>query len=211
MKKERDELQRQKEELQRQREALQKQIDYYQISGGNRLSQSDQNNRSPSLSPHHTPHGSDPDLLSAAEEPKSQAQIGHRRSQSAEFVDNPEFLLDPRYSTSLTEPLNLKVTRAQQFDQLSQEKANLADSPDALGKSDNVSTSNMSLKRQNNNNNLQQTPSRPSSASLPPVKKQGSVSSNKQTKNILPLNLAESAKKAVAKTGQKKNSDVFYF
>ena len=179
------------------------------MTGNNRLSNSDHNNRSPSLSPHHTPHGSDPDLLASTDEPTLPAPSGHRRSQSAELVDNPALLLDPRYSASLTEPLNLREARAHQFDQSSQEKTTLTDATDGISKSDKI-TASSSFRKQDNNNSLHQSPSRPASMSSLSAKKQSSASA-KQTRNILPLNLAEAGKKASGKGTQRKSSDVFYF
>lgn len=231
-----NDLKKEREELQRQKEALQKQVDFYNVRRGANQSAGV---RSPSLSPHSTPLGSNSDLVDSSNSPPSadnrnSVEVIHRRSHSAELVemDNPPpatMFVDPKYSASLTEPLNLKEARAQQLgrlstspDRLPQSRISLTGSGTNLSKSDR-SGSQGSLKKLSSNNNtvLQQIPSKlVSSTSVPPTT--GSSSGGKQSKqankSVLPMNLAESTSKRSSKdqssaktAGTNKKGDVIYF
>ena len=195
--------------------------------------------RSPSLSPHTTPLGSNSDLVdstsSAASESRSSVEVIHRRSHSAELVDmeNPPtataMFVDPKYSASLTEPLNLKEARAQQLGRVStspdrlQTRMSLTGSGTNLSKTDRSSSQGSLRKLNSNNNTVQQIPSKlVSSTSVPGNSSStGSLKQNKQSSNksVLPLNLAESSKKvskeqssSSAKTpNTNKKGDVIYF
>lgn len=197
-------MKREREELQRQKEALQKQIDFYKANSGVSPVTSESINRSPSLSPHTTPHGSTANLDSTARDNNHNNNISHRRSQSAELIDNPELLLDTRYSGSLTEPLNMREVRAQQLALEEQNRRSLSGSTSNISQLEKSSGIPVKSKS-NNNNSVQQIPSKLVSKSSSP--------STKQPKNLLPLNLAESKKVSSkdVKTPQKKNSDEFYF
>lgn len=167
---------------------------------------SDSNTRSPSLSPTSTPKGSSNDLAKSLETNPAltSPSISHRRSQSAELVDNPDLLLDPRFSASLTEPLNMKEARAQQMAL----EANT--SPLIKNERSSSQGSMSSLKKQNNNNTVQQIPSKlaVSSTSVSPPK-------GNKPKNVLPLNLAEtkklSSKDGGSKSASQKKDNIFYF
>jgi len=201
--------------LQRQREALQKQIDFYQVKGCSGVEPAV---NSPSLSPNGTPYSSTNDLhsssLTSTESSKNNdVEISHRRSHSAELVDcvdfAPQMFVDPRYSASLTEPLNLKEARAQQFgySSLSPERQIRTNSSNTLTKTDHTSSLG-SLKRNSNNNTVQQTASKLVTSS-------SSKTATKHTKSMFPLNLAESSKKlnkdqTQKASSQNKKGDVIY-
>lgn len=192
---------------------------------------------SPSLSPHLTPHGSNSDLHSISTHSSDSTnsttapsiataanpgvEISHRRSHSAELIelDNPQLFIDPKYSASLTEPLNLKEMRAQQFGDAnsSPERPGRTGSAGNLSKVDKTSSQGSLKKMSSNNNTVQQIPSKLAMTSGSTSKT--STGSSRQSKSMLPLALAESSKKISsnkengAKTlGQKdKKGDVIYF
>lgn len=185
--------------MQRQKEALQKQVDFYQVKC---LPTHEQAMHSPSLSPHMTPHGSTSDLLDNATAPSditstTNLEISHRRSHSAELIDfdnshMPSQFVDPRYSASLTEPLNMKEVRARQFGENT--------SPERFARigSADRSSSQGSLKRISNNNTVQQNSVHSKlgpSVSSTSVSGKGSSSGSSNRQSVLPMNLAESSKK----------------
>lgn len=220
-------MRREKEELRRRSEALQKQMDYYHVASGGSVDRGDRSSQSPASTSHgNTPHNSSDDLAREAESNSSDTgstpSISHRRTQSAELVDNMNLLLDSRNSASLTEPLNMKEARAQHLAYESQQ-AGTTSSTGNLQKSDRANSSS-SLRKQNNNNTVQQIPSKlvTSSNSMSSLNKSNiPSSSSRSSRNVLPLNLAESSRKvsSSSKDGSggsktsvtKKNGDVFYF
>ena len=178
---------------------------------------SEQTTSSPSPSPHLSPQGSSTELNSngSASSKSNDPDSGHKRSHSAELIDNAQMFMDSRYCASLTEPLNMKEVRAQHFPNstTSPDRQNRTSSAGNLSKLEKTS-SHGSLKKTSNNNTVQQIPSKL-------VTSTGSskiAASNRQSKSMLPLNLAESTKKSTknnkegAKTpGQSKKGDVIYF
>lgn len=208
-------LKKEREELRRQKEALQKQIDFYQVRG---YPTSDQTVNSPSLSTNSSPRGSTTDLhnSSSGGVQTSDPQISHKRSHSADLMelDNAQMFVDSKYSASLTEPLNMKEMRAQHFSHssTSPDRQTKTGSAGNLTKSDKHNSQG-SLKK-TSNNNIQQIPSK----LVTPSGSTKSSASNRLSKSMLPLNLAESGKKGSkaakdgAKTpGQGKKADVIYF